>query len=590
MGHRRVRHAALAVLVAATGSTVVSSGAVTAAPSSTQWESIDAPAANTTSRYQQVETAPDGSIYVAGWHRFTESGVSPVFETIVRKYDSSGGLEWTSPIGGLWSTEPDIPDMVVDGLGNPYLKLCRSTCTLTVFDPATGHELRSISDDGIHNFSPPIGVKAGGVLVVNRGVGAPTTLAARRLSVGLDESWSFDLNGKLDVDAIAWLVEEPSGSFWAIGHKPGSDEEMRMVHFDGAGGALGDPSHTPEARRSTPRGRPDERAPFHVVPATAFGSWSTLPAPICSTSGSRRSHSRPADGSETSIATRRMSRCRTSQGTHSACSRTRPCCSEVCSMVRTRPHGSSSACWGRGSPRSCTALPLGGGAAVAMMVVYTTSSLLGGSWVRVGQLPFPTDTTVSDVAVDATGGLVFAGFTAAASPEAWFLVPPGPTNGSAAGPRAALARNPTGSVNAEFHSLTPGRLFDTRPSEPNGLVGVPKARLTPSSDLRVRVGGLGGVPTNGAAAVTLNVTNPQASGFVTAYPCGGLPLASNLNFVTGQTIANAVIAPVSASGEVCFHANVETDLLADVNGWFHEGGSFHPLAPRARFRHPPERA
>jgi hypothetical protein len=29
-----------------------------------------------------------------------------------------------------------------------------------------------------------------------------------------------------------------------------------------------------------------------------------------------------------------------------------------------------------------------------------------------------------------------------------------------------------------------------------------------------------------------------------------------------------VIAPVSAGGEVCFFSNVNTHLIADVNGWF----------------------
>ncbi|MCU1394184.1 MAG: hypothetical protein JWM34_2612, partial [Ilumatobacteraceae bacterium] len=42
----------------------------------------------------------------------------------------------------------------------------------------------------------------------------------------------------------------------------------------------------------------------------------------------------------------------------------------------------------------------------------------------------------------------------------------------------------------------------------------------------------------------------------------------NLNFVAGQTVPNAVIAPVSTDGFVCFYASVNTHLIADVNGWF----------------------
>ncbi len=52
------------------------------------------------------------------------------------------------------------------------------------------------------------------------------------------------------------------------------------------------------------------------------------------------------------------------------------------------------------------------------------------------------------------------------------------------------------------------------------------------------------------------------------YPCGTRPDASNLNFVAGQTIANAVIAPVSATGRICFYVYGTANLLADVSGYF----------------------
>jgi hypothetical protein len=45
-------------------------------------------------------------------------------------------------------------------------------------------------------------------------------------------------------------------------------------------------------------------------------------------------------------------------------------------------------------------------------------------------------------------------------------------------------------------------------------------------------------------------------------------LASSLNYTAGQTVPNAVITPVSATGDVCFYSLVDTELLADVKGWF----------------------
>ena len=102
----------------------------------------------------------------------------------------------------------------------------------------------------------------------------------------------------------------------------------------------------------------------------------------------------------------------------------------------------------------------------------------------------------------------------------------------------------------------------------------------------LKVTGAGGVPTSGVAAVALNVTVTQSEnptiggGFVTVYPCDKpRPDASNLNFVTDQTVPNSVIAPVSANGEVCFYVYGTTHLLADVSGYFPTGAGFNALTP-----------
>jgi hypothetical protein len=41
-----------------------------------------------------------------------------------------------------------------------------------------------------------------------------------------------------------------------------------------------------------------------------------------------------------------------------------------------------------------------------------------------------------------------------------------------------------------------------------------------------------------------------------------------LNFVSGTTVANAVITPVSTSGEICVFVYGKADVLIDVNGYF----------------------
>ena len=113
--------------------------------------------------------------------------------------------------------------------------------------------------------------------------------------------------------------------------------------------------------------------------------------------------------------------------------------------------------------------------------------------------------------------------------------------------------------------------------------------------LEVSLLGKGGLPATGVAAVSLNVTvtegeNPAVGGgFVTVFPCGVRPDASNLNFTAGQTVPNAVIAPVSAGGTVCFYVYGTAHLLADVSGYFPTGSDFSSVDSGACPRHTGDR-
>ncbi len=74
-----------------------------------------------------------------------------------------------------------------------------------------------------------------------------------------------------------------------------------------------------------------------------------------------------------------------------------------------------------------------------------------------------------------------------------------------------------------------------------------------------------------ARAVALNITavGPVAPGFATVWPCTSSQTdTSNLNYVTGDVVANSVIAPIGADGTVCFWSSIGTDFLVDVSGWF----------------------
>lgn len=147
--------------------------------------------------------------------------------------------------------------------------------------------------------------------------------------------------------------------------------------------------------------------------------------------------------------------------------------------------------------------------------------------------------------------------------------------------RATVATGPDPDV-APIDAVVPARLLDTRAtgttidSEGAGA-GLQDAGAT----IELDVAGRGGVPAD-ASAVVLNVTvtQAQAPGYVTAYPCGTQrPLASSLNFVAGSTVPNGVIAKIGAGGKVCLYVSAPTHLIADVNGYFAAASGYSPLVP-----------
>ena len=116
-----------------------------------------------------------------------------------------------------------------------------------------------------------------------------------------------------------------------------------------------------------------------------------------------------------------------------------------------------------------------------------------------------------------------------------------------------------------YNPLSPARILDTRSG-----VGGPVAAVGPGGVRSLTVTGVGGVPSGGVGAVVLNVTvtQPSVGGFLTVYPFGeSRPMASNLNFVAGQTVPNLVIAKVGSDGKVnLYNAAGNTHVIADVGG------------------------
>lgn len=137
--------------------------------------------------------------------------------------------------------------------------------------------------------------------------------------------------------------------------------------------------------------------------------------------------------------------------------------------------------------------------------------------------------------------------------QGWFSVPTEPLTGQ-----------------SSYNPLSPVRALDTRDGTGTGGVS---GLIGPGGVVQLQLAGVNGVPATDVSAVVLNVTVTNPTGpdsFLTVYPSPGpRPLASNLNFVAGQTVANLVVARVGPNGAVSIYNNLgAVHIVADVQGWF----------------------
>ena len=128
-----------------------------------------------------------------------------------------------------------------------------------------------------------------------------------------------------------------------------------------------------------------------------------------------------------------------------------------------------------------------------------------------------------------------------------------------------------GSGDDRLMNVAPVRIADTRQS--GQKVGAGQALV------------LNPAPGTGAHAVALNVTatEPDRAGFLTVYPCDApVPVASNVNYRAGETVADAAIVALAGDGTVCVYTSAASHVVVDLNGWFGPAGkaSFTAQPPR----------
>jgi hypothetical protein len=153
------------------------------------------------------------------------------------------------------------------------------------------------------------------------------------------------------------------------------------------------------------------------------------------------------------------------------------------------------------------------------------------------------------------------------------------TNAVGTGPPSA-ASNAVVPGRGAYQPVTPTRILDTRSTTPIG----------PGGTLNVQITGQGPLPASGVSAVVLNVTvtNTTAPSFLTVWPAGvPRPLASNLNWVSGQTVPNLVEVAVGVNGRVSiFNPAGTVDVIFDVAGYVAtptatppSAGLYNPIVP-----------
>lgn len=130
-------------------------------------------------------------------------------------------------------------------------------------------------------------------------------------------------------------------------------------------------------------------------------------------------------------------------------------------------------------------------------------------------------------------------------------------------------------VDGPVHTLPPARLSDTRAGYPTVDGQADGTGPFTTGEIRsVQIAGRGGVPATGTVAIVANVTvtNPTAPGYLALTAAGRTrstnSLASNINFIPGQTVANMAIIPLGADGHIdVYNYAGNTDVVIDVLGY-----------------------
>lgn len=572
------------------------------------------------SRYVGVQIAGDGSVYLAGFYSGAFNGLSSpdAYRYFVQHVSTTGTTLWTKevPTAPLATNLlPITPDLVIDGLGGIIFRV---NSHWYAYDSAGDKTAEAtVGFEQPQFFEAPTIVPAndgGAVELVNSTSGSAGAWELQHRGADLSLEWAFSLAGLIDNPNGCNLCAPPAvlgvsdGTYWVIGQKNKAlvtqQNALSMIHVSASGAKITSILH------------------FGITPALMFqrgsallaatdtfiwvsvqtSSTITTPLPVMSFATS--------DGHALGMVDSKLPSVDIASAIGAVNCKDLSFATEYANSLPVgivTPQVMRRAVLLNGTRlvvvARCASSVVGPSSSTALLLLsYSFTSPLGGSYTLVASREISASSSVYGMGADAVGNAVVVGSTTDGVVYASRVQRKAPHIEDASSERAVATRNPLGNLNdvhtptpspggtgstsqSDYVGLLPTRVFDTRPNEADGAVPVLKAKVGGTKVLSVHLAGSAGVPVSGAGAVSLNVTvtDPTGAGYLTVYPCGTPPQASNLNFVAGQTVANAVIAPLSASGDVCFASNVDTHVLADVNGWLRSGSGFTALTPTRVF-------
>jgi Chaperone of endosialidase len=126
-----------------------------------------------------------------------------------------------------------------------------------------------------------------------------------------------------------------------------------------------------------------------------------------------------------------------------------------------------------------------------------------------------------------------------------------------------------------FIAITPCRVVDTRGNGFTGAYGPPAlVGNGPARTFNIQAGPCSGIPSfAGAYSINVAAILPASDGFMTVFPAGtAQPNSSDLSFLGGEVVSNAIVAPAGSNDSISVFVNVSTHMILDINGYYAVSG------------------